>query len=73
MLAILVVAAILSFVDRQILSLLVEPIKRDLHIDDFAIASNREFTHRNHHPVGQIRRAIARGGLFLKVCDLLRG
>lgn len=37
MLAILVVAAILSFVDRQILSLLVEPIKRDLHIDDFAM------------------------------------
>lgn len=37
MLAILVVAAILSFVDRQILSLLVEPIKRDLGIDDFAM------------------------------------
>ncbi len=37
MLAILVVAAILSFVDRQILSLLVEPIKRDLHINDFAM------------------------------------
>ena len=37
MLAILVLAAILSFIDRQILSLLVEPIKRDLHIDDFAM------------------------------------
>ena len=35
MLAILVTAAMLSFVDRQILSLLVEPIKRDLGIDDF--------------------------------------
>lgn len=37
MLAILVLAGILSFVDRQILSLLVEPIKRDLGIDDFAM------------------------------------
>lgn len=37
MLAMLVIAAILSFVDRQILSLLVEPIKRDLGIDDFAM------------------------------------
>lgn len=37
MLAILVAAAVLSFVDRQILSLLVEPIKRDLGIDDFAM------------------------------------
>lgn len=37
MLAILVIAAILSFVDRQILSLLVDPIKRDLHIDDFGM------------------------------------
>lgn len=35
MVAMLVVAAVLSFVDRQILSLLVEPIKRDLAIDDF--------------------------------------
>jgi len=35
MVAMLVVAAVLSFIDRQILSLLVEPIKRDLAINDF--------------------------------------
>lgn len=35
MVAVLVAASILSFVDRQILSMLVEPIKRDLRINDF--------------------------------------
>jgi MFS family permease len=35
---VLLIAAILSFVDRQILSLLVEPIKRDLQITDLQIS-----------------------------------
>ena len=35
---VLMIAAILSFVDRQILSLLVEPIKRDLQISDLQIS-----------------------------------
>jgi MFS family permease len=35
---VLMLAAILSFVDRQILSLLVEPIKRDLQITDLQIS-----------------------------------
>ena len=37
-LAILLLAYILSFVDRQILSLLVEPIKQDLKISDFQVS-----------------------------------
>lgn len=37
MLAILILAAVLSFVDRQILSLLVDHIKNDLGVDDFAM------------------------------------
>lgn len=36
--AVLMVAAVISFVDRQILSLLVEPIKRDLQITDLQIS-----------------------------------
>jgi MFS family permease len=32
---VLTIAYMLSFVDRQILSLLVEPMKHDLHITDF--------------------------------------
>ncbi len=37
-LAVLIVAYVLSFVDRQILSLLVEPLKRDLHLSDTQVS-----------------------------------
>lgn len=37
-LAVLVVAYVLSFLDRQILSLLVEPMKRDLHLSDTQVS-----------------------------------
>ena len=37
-LAILLLAYIFSFIDRQILSLLVEPIRADLNISDFQIS-----------------------------------
>ena len=37
-LAILILAYILSFIDRQILSLLVDPIRRDLDISDFQMS-----------------------------------
>lgn len=36
--AVLIVAYALSFIDRLILSLLVEPIKRDLHLSDFEVS-----------------------------------
>ena len=44
-LAILYVLAIVSFLDRQIISLLVEPIKRDLHLTDteFSLAQGLAF------------------------------
>jgi MFS family permease len=38
MVAILMVANIFSFVDRQIVSLLIDPIKNDLHIDDIQVS-----------------------------------
>ena len=37
-LAVMLVAYVLSFVDRQLLNLLVEPIKRDLHLTDFQMS-----------------------------------
>lgn len=37
-LAVLIVAYVLAFIDRQILSLLVEPLKRDLHLSDVQIS-----------------------------------
>ena len=36
--AILTIANVSGFVDRQILSLLVEPIKRDLHVTDTQVS-----------------------------------
>jgi MFS family permease len=38
MVAILMVANIFSFVDRQIVALLIDPIKRDIHIDDIQVS-----------------------------------
>jgi MFS family permease len=37
-LAVLIVAYVLSFVDRQILSILVEPLKHDLHLSDTEVS-----------------------------------
>ena len=36
--AVLMVAYVLAFLDRQILSLLVEPIKHDLHLSDTGVS-----------------------------------
>src|ERR1700744_4214358 len=43
-LAVLIVAYVLAFVDRQILSLLVEPIKHDLQISDTRISLLQGFS-----------------------------
>jgi hypothetical protein len=41
---VLIVAYVLSFVDRQALSLLVEPIKHDLHLTDTQISLLQGFS-----------------------------
>ncbi len=43
-LAVLIIAYVLAFVDRQILSLLVEPLKRDLHLSDTQISLLQGFS-----------------------------
>ena len=43
-LAVLIVAYVLAFVDRQVLSLMVEPIKHDLHISDTRVSLLQGFS-----------------------------
>ena len=38
MVAVLTLAYVLSFIDRQVLTLLVEPIRKDLGLSDFQVS-----------------------------------
>lgn len=83
-LGIFLVAYILSFVDRQILSLMVEPIKQDLGLSDLQVGLLQGLAFALLYavvgiPIGMLadrisrRRIIAVGVLFWSACTALCG
>jgi MFS family permease len=83
-LGIFLVAYILSFVDRQILSLMVEPIKQDLGLSDLQVGLLQGLAFAMLYavvgiPIGMLadrisrRRIIAVGVLFWSACTALCG
>jgi MFS family permease len=87
-LVVLIVAYVLAFIDRQVLNLLVEPLKRDLHLSDLQVSLLQGFSFAlflslGGLPIGRLvdtrRRTsllalgVAAWSLMTALCGLSRG
>src|SRR5262249_61894928 len=75
MVGVLTVIYVFSFIDRQILALIVDPIKHDLHITDFQISLLMGFSFVFFYtlfgiPLGRLADSKSRRGIIAVGCAL---